>query len=209
LTLYESQDELNKQKSMNATLQAELDAVQGTNGAEAGSRTRAATSGRATPTADPEGSRQQQRVLAHNTELQQQLEGAREELDALRDVCTGREREVEIMRKRATDTEARLSEAKKELERLQNTLSDGRTLDDLEQENAELRQENETLNHQVMLLLADDDVSSPRPKSGLDFGKVVRRRSASSTVDSEDHGRDLTLEMQEWQHNFSPRIGST
>jgi chromosome segregation ATPase len=185
------QDELTKQKSANAALQSELDAAQGTDGREAGSRTRSALSGRATPTTEGETPRQQQRLASQNADLQRQLEGLREELSALRDVCAGREKEVEITRRRAGEAEAQLEQTRKELERYQGEDTAARTMAEVEQENADLRQENETLNHQVMLLLADDDTTSPRPRSDVDFAKYNRRRSTSSTQGSDEQSRIL------------------
>lgn len=190
------QDELTKQKSANAALQSELDAAQGTDGREAGSRTRSALSGRATPTTDGETPRQQQRLASQNAELQRQLEGLREELSALRDVCAGREKEVEITRRRAGEAEAQLELTRKELERYQGEDTAARTMAEVEQENADLRQENETLNHQVMLLLADDDTTSPRPRSDVDFAKYSRRRSTSSTQGSDEQSRILGGELR-------------
>ena len=190
------QDELTKQKSTNAALQADLDAAQGTDGTEAGARTRSALSGRATPTIDGETPRQQQRLAIQNADLQRQVEGLREELGALRDVCAGREKEVEITRRRAGEAEAQLKDAKNELERYQSEDLGTRSIGEIEQENADLRQENETLNHQVMLLLADDDTTSPRPRSDVDLSKLTRRRSASSTQGSEEHSRALIEESR-------------
>ena len=204
------QDELTKQKNANIALQADLDVAQGTSGTEAGSRTRSAISGRATPTTEGEPTRQQQRLVVQNNELQRLLDGTREELDALRNVCTGREREVEITRRRAGEAELQVEALKKELEKYhhEDGLS-GRTLVEIEQENADLRQENETLNHQVMLLLADDDSTSQRPRSDVDLSRLKRRQSIGSGQGSEDHtSRNIAAELQEWDENLSPNLRS-
>jgi chromosome segregation ATPase len=138
------------------------------------------------------------------------LEGAREELDALRNVCTGREREVEITRRRAGEAEIQVASLKKELDKFQREDGQGaKTLTELEQENADLRQENETLNHQVMLLLADDETTSPRPRSELDFGKLHRRQSAGSVQGWEDHTRNIAAELQEWEQKATPTVRAT
>lgn len=189
-----SQDELTKQKNVNTSLQAELDSVQGTNGAEAGSRTRTAMSGRITPTAEGEQSRQHQRLQSQNKDLQRQLDGVNEELAALRDVCAGREKEVDITRKRIRDSEHRVATLQKELQQYQHDeSSDGRTWRELEQDNIELRQENETLSHQVMLLLADDDRGSLQPQSGYDFSSQSHSRPMEgSSIGELDHSKTNT-----------------
>lgn len=131
-----------------------------------------------------------------NADLQRQVEGLREELGALRDVCAGREKEVEITRRRAGEAQAQLEQAKKELERYQGEEAGTRSMAEIEQENADLRQENDTLNHQVMLLLADDDTTSPRPRSDVDFSKFNRRQSTLSDLGSEEQSRGMADEMR-------------
>lgn len=101
------QDELNKQKVANQTLQSELDSLHGRS-SEPGSRTREA-SGRATPTAiDGELSRRLQ-------SLQQQYNTLQAELTASKDVMAAREREVELLRRRVDDAEKECDTLREEL----------------------------------------------------------------------------------------------
>jgi hypothetical protein len=118
---------------------------------------------------------------------------------------------VEITRRRAGEAEVQIETLKKELEKFHREDGlGGRTLAELEQENADLRQENETLNHQVMLLLADDDSTSQRPRSEVDLSRLKHRQSTGSAHGSEDHtSRNIAAELQEWEENLSPNLRSS
>jgi len=102
------QDELNKQKLANQSLQSEIDSLSGRQSTEPGSRTREA-SGRATPTAfDGELSRRMQTLQIQHQTLQA-------ELSASRDVLAAREREVDLLRTRVEEAEREVGVLRDEL----------------------------------------------------------------------------------------------
>jgi chromosome segregation ATPase len=199
-----------------------LATLEGANGNEAGSRTRVATSGRNTPTFDPDTSRKYQKLLQQHSELSRKHDVLQEELAALREVCAGREREVDVTRRRATEAETQIAALRDDLERLESRMGrDGRTVDDIEQENTDLRHENDSLrhendslNHKIGVLLDVDEsvhhgtspvrheTGSPRDASGIRSDEL--RRSLSIT-DSEEHKRaveSLETDIQDWQRRY-------
>lgn len=213
-------DELNRQREKNTNLQSTLDALQGTNSAEAGSRTRAAgttgtSSGRATPTFDVESTRQYQKLSTQHGDLQKRFETLSEEVNALREISAGREREVEITRKRAREAEATTTQLRAELERVQNGVSpDGRSYEDIEQENQDLKSENEVLSSKIGLLLEMNEPGSARPRSFI-AGNSPKTPSHATSIrpqattggDSDDHSKSLealSAEMAEWEQRFQP-----
>lgn len=107
----DNQDELNKQKSANQSLQSEIDSLSGRSSTEPGSRTRDA-SGRATPTFDGELSRKFQTIQIQNQTLQA-------ELSASKDVLSAREREVDLLRQRVDEAEKVVQSLRVELEQAQ------------------------------------------------------------------------------------------
>ena len=147
-----------------------------------------------------------------------------EELAALREVCTGREREVDVTRRRATEAEKQIASLREDLERLETRMSrDGRTVDEIEQENTDLRHENDvlrgengSLNHKIGVLLDMDDSvlqhESAKPVAG---GTTLRQRTkgepeettrrSPSIADSEEHKRvveSLSADIQDWQRRY-------
>lgn len=202
-------DELNRQREKNTGLQASLDALQGTNSAEAGSRTRAAgSSGRATPTFDVESTRQYQKLSTQHGDLQKRFETLSEEVNALREISAGREREVEITRKRAREAEATTTQLRAELERVQNGVSpDGRSYEDIEQENQDLKSENEVLSSKIGLLLEMNEPGSARPRSFMAGSPKTPLHPTRPSGESEDHSKSLealSAEMAEWEQRFQP-----
>ena len=108
------QDELNKQKQSNTSLQTEIDQLRG-RPSEAGARTRDA-SGRSTPGGDGETSRRLATLQSQHSALQA-------ELQASRDVLTAREREVDIMRMRVEAAEREVENLRDELAQAQHRIS--------------------------------------------------------------------------------------
>ena len=216
-----SQRDNAKNKERSDTLAAQLATYEGANGTEAGSRTRVATSGRNTPTFDPDTSRKYQKLLQQHSELARKHDVLQEELAALREVCTGREREVEVTRRRATDAETQIAALREDLERLESRMtSDGRPVDDIEQENGELRHENDnlrhendSLNHKIGLLLDVNDSIHGTPahqSQQLKFEGDGERRSLS-IADSEEHKRvveSLSADIQDWQRRYGDVLPS-
>lgn len=224
LTYLRSQRDNAKNKERSDTLAAQLATLEGANGTEAGSRTRVATSGRNTPTFDPDTSRKYHKLLQQHSELSRKHDVLQEELAALREVCTGREREVDVTRRRATEAEKQIAELREDLERLEACVGrDGRTVDEIEQENTDLRHEcdvlrgeNDSLNHKIGVLLdVDDSVlqhgsagpaarASPSPRRAGHESEEAMRRSPS-IANSEEHKRvveSLSADIQDWQRRY-------
>lgn len=110
------QDELNKQKAANVSLQTEMDGLTGRSSNEPGGRTRDA-SGRATPSsADGEISRRLDK-------LQTQYNALQAELSASRDVLSAREREVEVLRMRCEEAEREVEVLRDDLAQAQQRIS--------------------------------------------------------------------------------------
>lgn len=103
------QDELNKQKAANTTLQAELDTMRG--------RDPNARSGRATPSSsDPEFSRRLEKLQGQYNSIQTELAVSRDalasrdrELEVLRMRCEAAEREVEVLREDLAQAQQRIN----------------------------------------------------------------------------------------------------
>lgn len=217
---YRTKEDLDRQKERNTLLQGQRELNQGPNGIDAGSRTRVATSGRATPTTDfVESSRPFQKLSNQHTELQRRFERLEEEMSALREISAGREREVDVTRKRALAAEEESDKLREEIDKLQNDESpEGRPWEEVLQENADLKQENDVLTSKVGLLLEMNEPGSARPRSSY-FGnngsssspKVNSHlRTHSSTSISDDHHspslETLTQEMAEWESKLPSTI---
>lgn len=150
---------------------------------------------------DVESSRQYQKLTQQHSDLQKRFEALQEEMSALRDVNAGREREVDIMRRRLTDSDGQIRELRTELERINSG-----NWDELEQENAELRAENENLTHRIGILLDVDDQHSQEDDDRSMRDSQQHRRSQSggdSTLDN------LSQEMHRWERTYSPRQEET
>ncbi|KAJ9097830.1 hypothetical protein QFC19_006620 [Naganishia cerealis] len=223
-----SQRDNAKHKERSDTLAAQLAALEGASGNEAGSRTRVATSGRNTPTIDLETSRKYQKLVQQYSELTRKHDVLQEELAALREVCTGREREVEVTRRRATEAEEEIALLRDDLDRLESCMiRDGRTVDEVELENKDLRlendslkSENDSLNHKIGLLLDVDDSSHHGHHSLGEKQSAIHndgvegsyKRRSLSVAGSEEHNRaleSLTAEMEEWQRRYAPVTPTT
>ncbi|KAK4684618.1 hypothetical protein P7C73_g5552, partial [Tremellales sp. Uapishka_1] len=125
-------NELTKQKNANASLQTEIDVLQGRSSA-AGSRTRDA-SGRSTPlSAEIDLSRRLQTLTSQHNALQA-------ELNASRDVSAAREREVDVLRRRVEEAEKEVENLREDLAQAQHRIS---TLLEMNQSGYQLGSEDE------------------------------------------------------------------
>lgn len=166
-------EDVNKHKTANVNLQNELDAIRGTNGSEAGSRTRDAN-GRNTPGLDeatPDSLRikladtQRQltslsRVSLENQTLLASMESLMAEHEELKEAYS---QDLDA----ANETVGSLE---KEVERLKVLSAGVQDLKRLQLDIADLKSENEQLQQKVRILLDAQEDHPPtlhRPRSGL------------------------------------------
>lgn len=121
-------------------------------------------------------------------------------MGALRDVNAGREREVDIMRRRLVDADSRVAQLREELDHG----GDDRNWEELEQENSELRQENETLTHKIGLLLDVDETGGGRRPGSEQHSGSGRRSSRASQANGDTTFDNLSQEFHQWERSFSP-----
>jgi hypothetical protein len=125
-------------------------------------------------------------------------------MGALRDVVAGREREVDIMRRRLADADSQIAQLRDELEHAGGGSGD-RSWEELEQENSELRQEVDMLTHKIGLLL-DVDESGHGQRSGSEGHSSSGRRSQRQSHNNGDTTLDnLSQELHQWERSFSPQ----
>ncbi|KAF8560199.1 hypothetical protein OG21DRAFT_1429725 [Imleria badia] len=191
-------DELTKQKTSNSALQAELDTTRGRSSTEPGSRTRA--NGSNTPSDDShdllrsqlvEAQKQSQRLTNENMDLRQRIEALEKDLASMRENLIVSQRESD-------DRYSRVEELEHEVERLNATLaiyrkgSDETAVEQLTQENTNLKRENEQLSHKIHLLLEVDQPSFNRP----------------SSMSSSENFEHLSNELDDWQRQLASSMST-
>ncbi|KAF8140428.1 hypothetical protein EV363DRAFT_1579771 [Boletus edulis] len=189
-------DELTKQKTANSTLQAELDAARGRS--SPGSRTRA--NGSSTPSDDShdllrsqlvEAQKQSQRLTSENMDLRQRIEALEKDLATMRE-------NLMVSQRESDDRYSRVEELGHEVERLNATLaiyrkgSDETAVEQLTQENTNLKRENEQLSHKIHLLLEVDQPSFNRP----------------SSMSSSENFEHLSNELDDWQRQLASSMST-
>jgi len=204
-------DELTKQKSLNSTLQSELDSSRGVNGSEAGSRTRNAN-GRNTPLSDDDGFRNQlseaqrltQRLTLENQDLHRRLDDLQAEIEELRDSLSAAQRTAELRLHDAEDLQA-------EVDRLENSLklaggSNNGTLVQIANENSALKAENKMLTDKINLLLEVDQPGyggSNHRDSTISAGRASHSSSENAMA-----FESLSNELDDWQRRLASSRGS-
>jgi chromosome segregation ATPase len=191
-------DELAKQRSVNATLQTDLDQARSASPSETGSRIRP-INGRNTPISSDEqdslrgqladAQRQSQRLSAENQDLQRKVEGLQRDLEHLREQLASTQREAEARLSHVEELENDIERLESSLEMLRSG-SDDMLVERLTNETMQLKRENEELSHKVGLLLEVDHATNgrARPISGVSL--VERRTSNTSSENGFHHDSD-------------------
>lgn len=199
-------DELNKQKLLNQTLQAEADSRNGSSN-EGSSRSRV-VNGRNTPLSDDghdnvriqlaDAQRQNQRLASENRDLRRRVDSMEQDLENLRSNLVASQRE-------ADERLSQIEELEQDIQKLESSLSAIRggqnesNLERLATENTLLKRENEQLSQKIDLLLADDQSAfgRDRPLSG-----VSERRASSSSLENDLAFEHLSNELDDWQRQL-------
>ncbi|KZO92776.1 hypothetical protein CALVIDRAFT_584906 [Calocera viscosa TUFC12733] len=205
-------DQVAKEKSISATLQAELDTSRGVSGSVAGARTRAAN-GRSTPLSDTDGGhnenmkvqlleaqRTMHRIANENQDLQRRLEALQLELDQYRDRLVASQRESDNRLSQIEELEA-------ETERLEASLqvarggNDETLAEQLTRQNTTLKRENDMLHHKIGLLLDDHTYANAgdRPLS------TSSHQDSASSSENAMALESLSHELDDWQRRLASR----
>ncbi|KAI0654188.1 hypothetical protein C8Q70DRAFT_1142246 [Cubamyces menziesii] len=206
-TMRKMKEELNKQKTLNQSMQAELDR------GSPSMRLRG-LNGRGTPSSDDsneflrnqlqDAQRQVQRLNGDNKDLRARIDTLEQDLEHMRDNVIQSNRE-------ADERMSRIDDLEQEIERLQNALVVARggpsetVLEQLSNENTNLKRENEQLSHKIELLLAVDQPTfgSGRPVSGFS-----ERRTSTSSSENAMAFEHLSSELDDWQRQLASSMSS-
>ena len=201
-------DELTKQKTLNTTLQSELDSSRGVNGSEAGARTRNAN-GRNTPLSDDDGlrnqlmesQRQSTRLTMENRDLHRRLDTLQADVEDLRDNLASTQRESEARLHHAEDLQA-------EVDRLDHAIRLTRGGGDAVQmssENSALKAENKMLTDKINLLLEVDQPGYADQRAST----ISARRASHSSSENAIAFESLSNELDDWQRRLASSSGSS
>lgn len=195
-------EELTKQKSLNSTLQAELE--------RGGSR----GNGRGTPSSDEanealrsqlsDAQRQAQRLNSDNRDFRIRIDSLEHDLENMRDSLVASQRESD-------ERLSRIEELEQDVERLQNSLviargnHDETYLEQVSTENTRLKRENEQLSHKIGLLLEVDQPTfgHNRPMSG-----ISERRASTSSSENAIAFEHLSSELDDWQRQLASSMSN-
>ncbi|KAG8959406.1 Negative regulator of mitotic exit, partial [Tulasnella sp. 419] len=204
-------DELNKQKSVNQSLQSDLDAARGVNTSEAGSRTRNAN-GRNTPLSDEDGprvveaQRQVHRLQLENQDLRRRVEALQSELEEVRDNLVAAQRASEARLQHAEDLEAEVERLENVMKLNRNGAHDESFTEQLAAENNALKNENKMLSDKINLLL---EVDQPGFDTTRRTSTLSNRRPASqSSSENAMALESLSNEIDDWQRRLASSTSS-
>ncbi|RPD82328.1 hypothetical protein L226DRAFT_556194 [Lentinus tigrinus ALCF2SS1-7] len=206
-TMRKMKDELSKQKTLNQSMQAEMDR------GSPSMRLRG-LNGRGTPSSDDsneflrnqlqDAQRQVQRLNSDNKDLRSRIDTLEQDLEHMRDNVIASQRESD-------ERLSRIEELEQDVERLQNSLVIARggheesLLEQLSSENTTLKRENEQLSHKIELLLAVDQPAfgHGRPVSGFS-----ERRASTSSSENAMAFEHLSSELDDWQRQLASSMSN-
>ncbi|THH09190.1 hypothetical protein EW145_g2194 [Phellinidium pouzarii] len=207
-------DEVNKQKSLNVSLQLELESGRGGLSSEGISRIRGAN-GRNTPLSDDghesfrvqlnDAQRQNQRLTSENKDLRRRIESLEQEIENLRNNLIASQREADERLSHVEDLE-------QDIERLESALSvvrnghDESELERLATENTALKRDNEQLSQKIDLLLEDDQSAFGRDRPLSEISE--RRASNSSSAEADRAYQHLSDELNDWQRQLASSMSA-
>ncbi|KZV74942.1 hypothetical protein PENSPDRAFT_625398 [Peniophora sp. CONT] len=207
-------DELVKQKGLNTGLLSEVEQLRGTSGGadSTGSGSRR-TNGRGTPDNTSEilrgqlidAQRQTQRLMNDNKDCRLRIDSLEKDLAHMRDNLIAAQRE-------ADERLGRIEELESESERLNSSLNVARgghgesLVEQLSNENASLKHENEQLQHKIGLLLEDDNPAfgRDRPISGISVSDRPVSHGSSDVLAYGD--RASVGDFDSWQRQFAESL---
>lgn len=205
-------DELTKQKTLNQSMQGELDR----SGSIDGSSRIRAMNGRGTPSSDDshgneilrnqltDAQRQVQRLNGDNRDLRLRIESLESDLEHMRDSVIASQRD-------ADERQLRIEELEQDIERLQNSLviarggHDETLLEQLSNENTTLKRENEQLSHKIGLLL---EVDQPSFGSGRPISGISERRVSTSSSENAIAFEHLSSELDDWRQQLASSMSN-
>ncbi|KAI0027318.1 hypothetical protein K488DRAFT_61970 [Vararia minispora EC-137] len=208
-------DELVKQKGANTTLLAEIESLRGSPGAGDSNGSRRINGGRGTPMSDDgrtseslrsqliDAQRQTQRLVNDTKDYRLRIDSLEKDLAHMRDNLIAAQRESD---ERLT----RVEELEQDVERLQSALVVTRggmnesLVEQLSNENNNLKRENEQLQHKIGLLLEDDQPAfgRDRPISGVSMSD---RPASHTSSEAPAYGDRLSMggDLDGWQRQFA------
>ncbi len=206
-TMRKMRDELTKQKTLNQSMQAEVDR------GSPSMRLRG-LNGRGTPSSDDsneflrnqlqDAQRQVQRLNNDNKDLRNRIDTLEQDLEHMRDNVIQCQRESD-------ERLSRIEELEHDVERLQKALVVARgghnetVLEQLSNENSTLKHENEELSHKIELLLA---VDQPGFGHGRPISAISERRASTSSSENAMAFEHLSTELDDWQRQLASSMSN-
>ena len=187
-------EELGKQKSLNQSLQSEMDGAR----VDSPSRLRN-VNGRNTPLAEEgadtfrlqlaDAQRQNHRLTSENKDLRRRVDSMEQDLANLRTNLTASQRV-------ADERLVHVEELEQEIERLER----------MEAENSTLKRENEQLQKKIILLLDDEQTGFGRDRPVSEISE--RPVSQSSSIENDMAYESFSNELDDWQRQYASSLST-
>ncbi|KAG8958428.1 Negative regulator of mitotic exit [Tulasnella sp. 419] len=194
-------EELNKQRSVNQSLQSDLDVARGVNTSEAGSRTPNSNS-RNTPLSDEDGSRaaeaqhQVNHLQLENRDLRRRVEALQSELGEVRDNLAVAQRASKARLQHAEDLETEVERLENGMKLNRNGAHDESLTEQLAAKNIALKNGTKMLSDKINLFL-EVDPPGLTPRKNIHTTKQLA--DASQSIEWEECDESLSSEIDDWQ----------